>query len=200
MDLQLKDKVALVTGGSKGIGLRTALCFAQEGCHVAIVARGAEDLEAARAAVAIPVLRKDFTLHPLHIWEAKVMGADAVLLIAAILSDEVLARLLLVADSAGLAAIVEVHDLDEAHRAVAAGANIVGVNNRDLTTFVVDLATAERLAPVLEEVAVTVAESGILGPSDAARMRDVGYDALLVGEYLVLAEDPAQAIAGLRMP
>ena len=161
-------------------------------------AGSAEDLEAARDATAIPVLRKDFTLDPLHIWEAKVMGADAVLLIVAILDDETLLRLLDTAERAGLPAVVEVHDLPEAQRAVECGADIVGVNNRDLTTLEVDLATAEQLSPVLSDVHVRLAESGIHGPQDAARMKAAGYDALLVGEYLVRSNDPAAAIVELR--
>ena len=158
----------------------------------------ADDLETARAAVSIPVIRKDFTLDPLHVWEAKVMGADAVLLIVAILDDPTLAKLIDTANKAGLAALIEVHSVEEAQRAVDSGSSIVGVNNRDLATFQVDLGVAEQLAPVLSDVDVRVAESGINGPEDAARMRAAGYDALLVGEYLVRSEDPTEAIAGLR--
>ena len=157
----------------------------------------AEDLIAARSAVSLPVIRKDFTLDPLHVWEARAMGADAILLIVAILDDATLATLLATAREAGLGALVEVHDSDEARRAVDVGAECVGVNNRDLTTFAVDLATAEVVAPIIEGVAVTVAESGIHGPADAARMKEAGFDALLVGEYLVRSRDPRGAIEGL---
>ena len=157
----------------------------------------AEDLIAARSAVSLPVIRKDFTLDPLHVWEARAMGADAILLIVAILDDATLATLLATAREAGLGALVEVHDSDEARRAVDVGAECVGVNNRDLTTFAVDLATAEVVAPIIEGVAVTVAESGIHGPADAARMKEAGFDALLVGEYLVRSGDPRGAIEGL---
>ena len=156
------------------------------------------DLGAARAATSLPALRKDFTLHPAHVWEARAMGADAVLLIVAILDDPRLSGLLRTAEEAGLAALVEVHSREEAIRARAAGARVVGVNNRDLRTFRVDLATAERIAPLLEGVEVRVAESGVTGPADAARLRAAGYDAVLVGEYLSRASDPASAIAGLR--
>ena len=156
-----------------------------------------EDLIAARAAVSLPVIRKDFTLDPLHVWEARAMGADAVLLIVAILDDVTLATLLATAREAGLCALVEVHDPDEARRAVDAGAECVGVNNRDLTTFTVDLAVAEVVAPIIESVAVTVAESGIHGPADAIRMKEAGFDALLVGEYLIRSGDPRSAIEGL---
>lgn len=156
------------------------------------------DLEAARAAAPLPVLRKDFTLHPVHVWEARAMGADAVLLIAAVLDDALLARLLEAAAEAGLAALVEVHDRGEALRAAAAGAEVIGVNNRDLRTFRVDLSASERIAPLLDGAAVRVAESGVNGPEDAARLRGAGYDAVLVGEYLSRAGDPAAAVAGLR--
>lgn len=156
------------------------------------------DLETTRAVTSLPALRKDFTLHPAHIWEARTIGADAVLLIVAILDDELLEQLLATAAEAGLAALVEVHSPEEATRAVSAGATLVGVNNRNLRTFEVDLATAEKISPLLDEVDVRVAESGIKGPPDAARLVDAGYDALLVGEYLSRSPDPAEAIAGLR--
>ncbi len=156
------------------------------------------DLQAARAATSLPALRKDFTLDPLQVWEARAMGADAVLLIVAILDDPMLATLLSTSTAAGLAAVVEVHSSEEAARAVAAGANVVGVNNRDLRTFHVDLATAERVSAILDGVDIRVAESGVQGPADAARLREAGYDALLVGEYLSRSSDPAEGIAGLR--
>ncbi len=159
---------------------------------------GPGDLRAVRSAMTLPVLRKDFTLHSAHVWEARAMGADAVLLIAAVLDDDLLADLLQTAAEAGMAALVEVHDREEAVRAQRAGASVLGVNNRDLRTFRVDLSTAERLAPFLEWAEVRVAESGVHGPGDAARLREAGYDALLVGEYLSMADDPAAAIAGLR--
>ena len=157
-----------------------------------------EDLGAARTVMSLPVLRKDFTLDTAHIWEARTMGADAVLLIVAILDDALLARLLRTATEAGLTALVEVHSREEAARAMDAGATVVGVNNRDLRTFSVDLATAEQISPLLDGVEIRVAESGVKGPRDAARLRAAGYDALLVGEYLSRAADPAEAIAGLR--
>lgn len=156
------------------------------------------DLQAARSATSLPALRKDFTLDPVHVWEARAMGADAVLLIVAILDDQQLSRLLATATEAGLVALVEVHSAVEAARAIDAGARLVGVNNRDLKTFRVDLSTAEEIAPLLEGVEVRVAESGVKGPADAARLKAAGYDALLVGEYLSRSADPAQAISGLR--
>ena len=157
-----------------------------------------EDLRAARSATSLPALRKDFTLDTAHVWEAKAMGADAVLLIVAILDDALLARLLDAAEEVGLAALVEVHSREEAIRALDAGATVIGVNNRDLRTFDVDLATSEQIAPLLEGVDIRIAESGVKGPADAARLRAAGYDALLVGEYLSRSADPAQAISGLR--
>ena len=157
-----------------------------------------DDLGAARAAMSLPVLRKDFTFDPAHVWEARAMGADAVLLIVAILDDPLLAGLLRTATKAGLTALVEVHSREEAARAVGAGATVVGVNNRDLRTFEVDLATSEQISPLLDGVELRVAESGVTGPMDAVRLREAGYDAVLVGEYLSRAVDPAEAIAGLR--
>ncbi len=156
------------------------------------------DLQAARSATSLPALRKDFTLDPVHVWEARAMGADAVLLIVAVLDDQQLSRLLATATEAGLAALVEVHSSVEAARAIDAGARLVGVNNRDLKTFRVDLSTAEEIAPLLEGVEARVAESGVKGPADAARLTAAGYDALLVGEYLSRSADPARAISGLR--
>ncbi len=156
------------------------------------------DLRAVRGAVDLPVLRKDFTLHPAQVWEAAAAGADLVLLIAAVLDDGELAALIETADAAGLAALVEVHTADEARRARAADARMVGVNNRDLATFAVDLATAEGLAPLLDGVPVRIAESGIGDADGAARMAAAGYDAVLVGEALVRAADPARLVAEMR--
>ncbi len=156
------------------------------------------DLEAVRGEVGLPVLRKDFILDSRQIWESRAAGADAVLLIVAALSDESLAELLTVGAEAGLEALVEVHDESEAERALTAGALMVGVNNRDLATFEVDLAVAERLAPMVVGRAVTVAESGIGRADHAVKMAVAGYDAILVGEALVRAEDPAGLVAELR--
>ena len=156
------------------------------------------DLRAAKAAVRIPILRKDFTIDPLQIWEARAMGADAVLLIVAVLSPDDVHDLLGVAQAAGLTAVVEAHSIEEAETAVASGARVVGVNNRDLTSFEVSLETAEKVAPLLSDVPVAVAESGIFTADDAARMRAAGYDAVLVGESLVRSGDPASAIEMLR--
>lgn len=156
------------------------------------------DLEMVAQASSIPVLRKDFVVAAAQIWESVLAGADAVLLIVAALSDAELADLLTEAGEAGLDALVEVHTASEADRAVAAGARIVGVNNRDLATFEVDLRTAEDLAPRISGVPVRVAESGVHSPADAGRMAAAGYSAVLVGEALVTAPDPGALVAGLR--
>jgi len=157
-----------------------------------------DDLTAVRHTVDLPVLRKDFLLHPAQVWESRAMGADAVLLIVAILDGAALPRLLDAAGDAGLDALVEVHTREEASRAVDAGARVVGVNNRDLATFEVDLATAERLRGALGDGVVAVAESGVATPADAARMAAAGYDAVLVGESAVRSGDPAGFVASLR--
>ena len=157
-----------------------------------------DDLRAVRAAVEVPVLRKDFMVHPAQIWEARAAGADAVLLIVAALGDAELAQLIEVAAGAGVEALVEAHTADEAGRGFAAGASIIGINNRDLGSFVTDLAVAESIAPGLDAATARVAESGVSAGIGAARMARAGYDAVLVGEAAVRAKDPAAFISGLR--
>jgi indole-3-glycerol phosphate synthase len=161
------------------------------------------DLEAARAATSIPVLRKDFTIDPLQIIEARGAGADAVLLIvAAIPDDGLLAELHTVAEEWGLAALVEAHADAEVERALRIGARIVGVNSRDLTDFGEDLSVAHGLAARIPAEVVAVAESAIRSADDAARMAAAGFDAVLVGEALVRSEDAAAligAMAGSRV-
>jgi indole-3-glycerol phosphate synthase len=157
----------------------------------------AVDLATARAAVELPVLRKDFTVSAHDVADARLMGADAVLLIVAALDDGRLGYLQALADELGLAALVEVHDAAEAERAVAAGAGIVGVNQRDLTTFEVRHDLAASLAPDLPGDVLLVAESGIRDAGDARRAAEAGFDAVLVGESLVTAEDPAAALEDL---
>lgn len=156
------------------------------------------DLVAVRADTKIPVLRKDFTLDPIQVWEAKAIGASAILLIVAILDDPTLAALYELATDVGLDVLVEVHSVEEAERALQLAPRIVGVNNRNLATFDVDLATSEAIAPMLVDVSVTVGESGIHTASDAARMAAIGFDAVLVGESLVRSSDPAGLIRELR--
>lgn len=157
------------------------------------------DLVTVARTTGLPTLRKDFVLEPVQVWESRTLGAAAILLIVAALEDEQLRRLLKIAEEAGVDALVEVHTPEEAMRAVAAEASIVGVNNRDLTDFTVDLSTAEAVAPLLGEVPVTVAESGIFTAEDARRLREAGYDAILVGEALVRADDPAGLVRELRL-
>lgn len=157
------------------------------------------DLIAVRETIELPVLRKDFTLHPAQIWEARSIGADAILLIVGALTDEALARLSETAREAGLDALIEVHSPREAERALRIDPEIVGVNNRDLTTFDVDLRVSESISPMLTGVAVTVGESGIFTAADAHRMRRAHYDAVLVGESLVTAGDPSSTIPMLRV-
>lgn len=144
-----------------------------------------------------PVLRKDFIFDPYQILEARVAGADAVLLIVAVLSDHELRRLLHEARSYGMEPLVEVHDEAEVERALAAGAQVVGVNNRDLRTFNVDLQTTARLRPLVPAECVLVSESGIHGPDDVRRLRDMGVDAMLVGESLVVAK-PEERLGKVR--
>lgn len=158
----------------------------------------ADDLVAARAASGLPVLRKDFTVGPADVCEARLMGADAVLLIAAALSPPLLKELAALATHLGLDALVEVHDEAEVDVALAAGAALIGVNQRDLVTFEVDTERAVRVAGRIPAGVVRVAESGIRGPEDARRLADAGYHAVLVGEALVRAGDPAAAVARLR--
>ena len=160
----------------------------------------AADLAEVRAAVELPLLRKDFTVHERDVCDARLMGADAVLLIVAALEDAELADLGALAAEVGLDALVEVHDEAEAERALRAGASLVGVNQRDLTTFAVDTARAERVAAVLPGQVVRVAESGVAGPADAARLAAAGYHAVLVGESVVTSADPADAVHRLRVP
>ena len=147
------------------------------------------DLSAARQASGLPVLRKDFTVQEADVVDARRMGADAVLLIAAALDDEELGRCAAIADELGLAALVEVHDEEELERALAAGSRIVGVNQRDLRTFEVDRDRACALAALIPADVVAVAESGIRDAEDARRLAESGFDAILVGESLVLSED-----------
>jgi indole-3-glycerol phosphate synthase len=156
-----------------------------------------QDLEAARAAVALPVLRKDFTIAPEHVLEAAAHGADAILLIAAILSEQEMREYREAAARFGMAALVEVHNRRELEAAIAAGSEIIGVNNRDLTTFEVSLETSLRLAEHMPDGIVRVSESGIHDARDIAALRGAGYTAFLVGEHLMKSGDPAAALRKL---
>jgi indole-3-glycerol phosphate synthase len=159
------------------------------------------DLAAARAACTLPVLRKDFTVSEADVYDARIMGADAVLLIVAGLTDPELSTFMSLAGRLGLAALVEVHDAAELDRALQAGATLVGVNQRNLRTFEVDHDLALALAETFPPGIVAVAESGIRGAADAARLADAGYHAVLVGETLVRSGDrraSVEALVGAR--
>lgn len=155
------------------------------------------DLIDARAACRLPVLRKDFTVSVLDVCDARTMGADAVLLIAAALDDVELTWFLALAGELGLAALVEVHDDAELDRALAVGADLIGVNQRDLRTFEVDRERAVRMGERIPEGVVAVAESGIRDAADVERLASAGYTAVLVGETLVRSADRSKAVDGL---
>ena len=156
-----------------------------------------EDLQSARASTSLPVIRKDFTVSEFDVVDARLMGADCVLLIAAALTNDELSRFFDLAIHIGLDVLVETHDESELDRALTVGANIVGVNQRDLITFEVDHARAERMASLIPPTVVRVAESGVRDAHDARRLRDAGYDAVLVGESIVTAVDPVSAVRDL---
>lgn len=179
--------------------------YAQAGAGALSVLTDAEDfggsgadLAAARAATCLPVLRKDFVVDPVQVAEARLLGADAVLLIVALLIDRgALEDALAAALRAGLTALVEVHDVDEGRRAVDAGATVVGINNRDLRTLRSDLATFSRVRGSLPDDVRCVAESGVRSAEDVRRLRAEGADAILVGEVLMRAADPAAVCSDL---
>ena len=165
--------------------------------HMASFGGRPEHVQAARAATDLPILRKDFITDPFEIAEARAAGADAVLLIVAALERSQLVDLLAVARSRGMAALVEVHDEREAQAALESGAQVVGVNHRDLRTFEIDLGLTERLRKMIPERVVLVAESGIHSADDARRLHEAGADAILVGEELMRSPDPAARIREL---
>jgi indole-3-glycerol phosphate synthase len=175
-------------GGATCLSVLTDKQYFQGGLH---------DLEAARAAVNLPVLRKDFTIDRLQIFEAAARGADAILLIAAILDTAELQRFRELASSLGLDSLVEVHDQEELRKAIDSGANVIGVNNRDLDTFEVSLDTSLRLSYQLPSSAVRISESGIHNRSDIDVLLGAGYTGFLVGESLMKAQDPAAALKAL---
>jgi indole-3-glycerol phosphate synthase len=155
------------------------------------------DLQQARNACTVPVIRKDFTVDARDVCDARVMGADCVLLIAAVLTPDELSLFLEVAREVDIDALVEVHDEAELEVAMRAGATLVGVNQRDLVTFAVDQARAVRMAPLIPDNVVKVAESGVRGRADAVALRAAGYDAILVGEHLVTSPNPETALTEL---
>ena len=156
-----------------------------------------EHLREAKAAASLPILRKDFTIAEYHLYEAAAAGADAVLLIVAILEPPQLARLLALSGTLGLDALVEVHTEAELQAALDAGAELVGVNNRDLKTFAVSLDTSFRLIERIPEPVVAVSESGLRTAEDLERLRAAGFDAFLIGERLMTQPDPGAALARL---
>ena len=155
------------------------------------------DLVEIRGATAIPILRKDFTLDALHVLEARGVGADAVLLIVRILSDDSLRGLLRHVEALGMHALVETHDAYDLDRALEAGAKVIGINNRDLATFTTDLDVTLRLLEQISDDAVVVSESGIRDAADVSRLGQGGVDAVLVGETLLRATEPGAAAAEL---
>ncbi len=159
-----------------------------------------EDLQAARNAVSLPVLRKDFTLSLYQIYEARAFGADAVLLIVRAVSPEFLRDALELCDALGLAALTEVHDETELETALRCGARLVGVNNRNLKTFETSVETSIRLRRLIPEDRIMVAESGIRDRSDVERLLEAGIFNVLVGESLVRASDPEAAVRTLAEP
>ncbi|TDQ48518.1 indole-3-glycerol phosphate synthase TrpC [Actinorugispora endophytica] len=156
-----------------------------------------DDLAAVRAAVETPLLRKDFVVSSYQLWEARVHGADAVLLIVAALEQAALVSLVERAESLGLTPLVETHTAEEVERALDAGATVIGVNARDLKTLKVDRDTFARLAPLIPDDRIRVAESGVRGPHDLLAYASSGADAVLVGESLVMGRDPRGAVADL---
>jgi indole-3-glycerol phosphate synthase len=181
-----------------------ALAYEQGGARVISVLteerrfRGSlADLDAVRAAVGIPVLRKDFIVGPYQIHEARAHGADVILLIVAALEQATLASLLDRTESLGMTALVEVHTEEEADRALEAGASVIGINARNLKTLEVDRDTFARIAPGLPTEVVKIAESGVRGTADLLAYAGAGADAVLVGEGLVTSGDPRTAVKDL---
>ena len=156
-----------------------------------------DDLRTARAACTLPVIRKDFTLADYHVLEAAAVGADAILLIVAILDDAELRSLRELASEFGMASLVEAHNAQELERAVRSDAHLIGINNRDLNTFRVSLDTSVALAQGIPDGVIKISESGIFNADDIHRLMDAGFDAFLVGEHLVKSGDAAQALREL---
>ncbi len=156
-----------------------------------------KNMRLARAAVALPVLRKDFMLEPWQVWEARATGADSFLLIVAILRDADLREMVALGRELGMEALVEVHTREELTRAVDASARILGINNRDLRTMDVRLETSLELVEAVPDYCIAVSESGMRSAMDLARLRAAGFDAFLIGEHLMRSPDPGAALRGL---
>ena len=188
-DIYLRKAAEYEAGGAAAISCLTEPKFFQ----------GSDAyLQAVRQRVELPILRKDFTLDEYQIYEAKCIGADAVLLICSLLSAAQLGEYLAQAQELGLSALVEAHTADEVQQALAAGAEIIGVNNRNLKNFTVDVTNSLALRQKAPPGVLFVAESGITSPSDVSALRAAGVDAVLVGEALMRAPDKAAALAALR--
>ncbi len=179
---------AYEAGGAAAISVLTEPCFFDGSL---------KHLETVRAAVDVPILRKDFIVDEYQLLEARVAGADAVLLIVAALSQARLGELIQSAAHLGLAALVEVHSRDEVTRAVDAGASVIGVNSRDLRTLEVNLRLFDEIREAFPTGAVAVAESGLRSPADVRRLHGLGYDAFLIGEWLMKEADPAGLVRRL---
>jgi len=159
-----------------------------------------DDLRAVRLAIPLPILRKDFVFDEYQVYESAAAGADALLLIVAALDDDTLARLRTITeDELGMDALVEVHTAEELGRAVQAGAQVIGVNNRDLSTFEVSLETSVQLAPAAPQDTFLISESGIGSADDIERLRGLGYRGFLIGETLMRADDPEGLMAQLTL-
>ena len=191
-DLALEDVVAAYERGGAA-----ALSVLTEGPNFG---GSLEDLRRARAATALPILRKDFTVDAYQIHEAHAAGADAVLLIVAALEDAELSELHVLATELGLAALVEVHDARELERALAVSPRLIGVNNRDLTTLRVDLRRTYELRSAIPEGTTVVAESGFSAPEQLRELAEAGIDAVLMGEALMRAADIEAAVRALTVP
>jgi indole-3-glycerol phosphate synthase len=159
-----------------------------------------KNLRDARKAIQLPVLRKDFIFDSWQVWETRANDADSFLLIVATLDDALLRDLLALGREIGMEPLVEVHTAEELDRALAAGARIIGVNNRDLKTLTVDINTSFELIGRIPDDCIAVSESGIRSPGELAKLRAAGYDAFLVGTHLMLSPDPGAALAALLAP
>ncbi|SMO42714.1 indole-3-glycerol phosphate synthase TrpC [Melghirimyces algeriensis] len=175
-------------GGAKAISVLTERTFFKGNL---------QNLQKVKASVQVPVLRKDFILEPVQLTESRLAGADAVLLIAALFSEEKLCSLVQEAHQLGLEVLLEVHEEDEIHRAVAANPDILGINNRNLHTFVTDLEVTERLRPLIPKRFPVIGESGVHSRKDFERLAQAGVDGVLVGEYLMRQASPYRAVRSL---
>lgn len=190
----IRDVDAAAQACAYEAGGATALSVLTEPEHF----RGSlNDLRAARDATRIPALRKDFLCSPLHLWEARAAGADAVLLIVAALEQTELVGLMDLAETIGLAVLVEVHTEPELDRALAAGAGVVGINTRNLLTLEVDPGVVKQIRPLAPDGVVVVAESGVKTRADVEALEAIGVDAVLVGEALMRADDPSRKVREL---